>query len=202
MTRISLGIVVVAAVLVAVCAPPAGAAAFLTTSEARSEAESAATTFRYRHQLDESHVTVCRRLSKTQASCTAIAKGEGAASTIECTLRIAARIPVGNIFATAVIESHSCTKTPRPMLTYAEAHGAIQGAADAFAGTATTITAMRRKILSFEEGGEGAFEGTARWERPALRPTAYDPTESCSVEVTASMVDGKIATSTEGFDCY
>jgi hypothetical protein len=194
------GIAMVAAVM-AVSAPSAGAAAFLTTSEARSEAESAATTFRYRHQLDESHITRCQRRSRTQVICTAITKGEGGAATIECTLQIDARIPAGNVFASAAIESHRCTKTPRPMLTYEEAHGAIQVAADAFAGTATTITAMRRKILSFE-GGEGAFEGTARWERPALQPTAYDPSESCSVEVTASMVDGKIATSTEGFDCY
>lgn len=200
MRRLVLGIAVVAAMVAGTGS--AGAATFLTTSEARSEAEAAVTTFRYRHQLDESHVTRCKRQSKTRVSCAAVAKGEGATTTTECALRIEARIPSGNIFATAAIESHHCTKTPRPYLTYPDAHAAIQAAADTFAGTATTITSMRRKILSFDEGDEGAYEGTAEWERTALHPTTYDPTESCSVQVEAVMKGGEVTTSTEGFDCY
>ncbi|HET9185652.1 MAG TPA: hypothetical protein VFN82_05860, partial [Solirubrobacterales bacterium] len=178
------------------------AASFLTISEARREAESMAATFRYRHRLDESHVTRCKRQSNARVACTAVAKGEGAAATRECTLRIVARIPAGNIFATAAIKSHRCRSTSRPHLTYAEAHAAIQAAADSFAGTATAITAMSRKILSFDEGGEGAYEGTAEWERPALHPTEFAPTEHCSVRVEAVMTGGKVSTATEGFYCY
>jgi hypothetical protein len=200
MKRIALGIMTVA--LMAPCAASANAATFLTTSEARSEAESAATIFKDRHHLGESHVTLCKRRSKTRVTCAGVAKGEGTTTTTECSLRIEARIPAGNIFATAAIRSHHCTKAPRPHLTYAEAQAAIQAAADIFAGTATTITSMRRKILSFGEGGQGAFEGTAKWERPALHPTEFDPTESCSVDVEATMSAGKVSTSTQGFDCY
>jgi hypothetical protein len=61
---------------------------------------------------------------------------------------------------------------------------------------------MRRKILSFDEGGEGAYEGTAKWNRPALNPTEFEPTESCSAQVEAVMVAGKVSAATEGFDCY
>jgi hypothetical protein len=201
MRRLLLGMTVVLAVAIG-CASAASAAAYLATSEARTESESAAATFSARHQLDESHVARCRRRTATRVLCAAIAKGEGSAVTIECTLRIEARIPPGHIFANAALKSHRCNSTPRHRLSYAEAHAAIQAAADSFAGAATSITAMRRKVLSFEDGGEGAFEGTATWERPALHPTAYDPTEKCSVEVSATMVDGQIATSTEGFDCF
>ena len=132
----------------------------------------------------------------------AVSKGEGAAATTECTLRIDARLPAGDIFASAAITSHHCRSTPRPHLTYAEAHSAIQAAADSFAGTATMITSMRRKILSFEEGGEGAYEGAAEWERLALHPTQFAPTEHCSVQIEAMMTAGKVSTATEGFDCY
>jgi hypothetical protein len=199
MRRLVLGIAVVATLALAGAAQ---ASDFLTTSEARSESESAATTFRYRHQLDEAHVTRCKRETSTRVACMAVAKGESAATTTECTLRVVARIPTGNIFATAAIESHRCRSKPRPHLTYAEAHSAIQAAADSFAGTATSITSMRRKILSFGEGGEGAYEGAAKWERPALHPTEFEPTESCSVQVEAVMVAGKVNTATEGFDCF
>jgi hypothetical protein len=199
MKRLVLGIAVVATLAFA---GGAQASNFLTTSEARREAESATVTFRYRHQLDEAHVTRCKRQSITRVSCTAVAKGESAAATTECTLQVVARIPAGNIFATAAIESHQCRSKPRPHLTYAEAHTAIQAAADSFARTATSITSMRRKILSFDEGGEGAYEGTAKWNRPALNPTEFEPTESCSVQVEAVMVAGKVSAATEGFDCY
>jgi hypothetical protein len=192
----------IAVVAVLMLAGVAQASSFLTTSEARREAESTASTFRYRHQLDEAHVTRCKRQSNTRVSCVAVAKGERAEATTECTMRIVARIPTGNLFATAAIESHRCRSTPRPHLTYAEAHAAIQAAADSFAGSATSITSMRRKILSFEEGGEGAYEGTAKWERPALHPSDFEATESCSVQVEAVMLAGKVGTATEGFDCY
>jgi hypothetical protein len=199
MKRLVLGIAVVASL---VLAGASQASTVLTTWEARREAESAATTFRYRHQLDEAHVTRCKRQSSTRVSCTAVAKGDGAAATTKCTLVVVARIAAGNIFATAAIESHRCTSRARPHLTYAEAHSAIQAAADSFAGTATSITSMRRKILSFDEGGEGAYEGAAKWERPALHPTEFEPAESCSVQVEAVMVAGKVSTATEGFDCF
>lgn len=199
MKRLAFGIALVAVLAVS---DVAQAGTFLTTSEARREAESAASTFRYRHRLDESHVTRCKRRSSTRVSCAAVAKGEGAAATTECTLRVVAHLPTGSLFATAAIESHRCKSRPRSHLTYVEAHAAIQAAADSFAATATSITSMRRKILSFDEGGEGAYEGTAEWERSALHPTEFDPTERCSVQVEAVMVAGKVNTATEGFACY
>jgi hypothetical protein len=199
MKGLAFGIALVAALALAGVAQ---AETVLTTSEARREAESAASTFRYRHQLDESHVARCKRQSTTRVSCAAVAKGVGAAATTECALRIVASIPAGNIFATAVIEGHRCRRTLLPHLTYVEAHSAIQAAADSFAGTATSITSMRRKLLSFDEGDEGAYEGTAEWERPALHPNEFEPTESCSIQVEAVMVAGKVSTATEGFACY
>jgi hypothetical protein len=199
MRRIVFGIALVAALALAGAAQ---AGTFLTSSEARREAETTASTFRYRHRLDESHVTRCWRQSSTRVLCVAVAKGDGPAATTECTLRVVASIPAGNVFATAAIESHHCRSTPIPHLSYVEAHTAIQAAADSFAGTATSITSMRRKVLSFDEGGEGAYEGTAEWERPALHPTEFEPTERCSVQVAAEMIAGKVSTATEGFDCY
>jgi hypothetical protein len=97
--------------------------------------------------------------------------------------------------AVAAVTHHRCRSAAKPWLAYPAALAAIQAEADRFAGQATAITYLDRR-------DDVTFEGRARWQRPALHPSEFFPTESCSVELVATLADRLISVATDGFACY
>jgi hypothetical protein len=176
----------------AVAAPPS-----LPMSEARDQAESEAVSFTVRHNLTESHVGRCKRLSARSVACAAIAKGETSAASVICHLQLTVRLVRHRFYNTteAAITAHRCAKTPKERLTYKAAIQAIQSAADSFAGQATAIGLIYRL-------DELTYEATAKWDRAAVRPNEFRTTESCSVELKATLSEGKVSVATEGFACF
>lgn len=95
-----------------------------------------------------------------------------------------------------------------PKLTFAQAKLAFQAKANQIAGASTEITAMFRL-------GQGAYSGSARWERTdptGCRGCGYDPVtgsfydmpaiESCSLGLRAKRLSsGRIRVGTENFFC-
>jgi hypothetical protein len=193
MNRLFFGIAVVVVLL---AAGPA-AAATLRLPDARTEARLAAFDFGTRHHMDSSNVGRCRRRSPSLVSCVATVKGETAAMTKVCELRITVRAIDHRYYTSeaAAITHHRCSSTPKERLTYSAALAAIQAKADEFAGTATTIDAMYRD-------DELTYSARARWERPRSHPNEFLPTESCSVELKATLAAGQISTEAEGFSCF
>lgn len=170
----------------------------LPMHDARSEAQSQASTFTLRHHLAESNVGRCHRRSAVKVVCAATAKGETKAASITCGLSISVRLIRHRFYdeTAAVIVKHRCTKTPKEQLKYQDALAAIQSAADGFAGQATSITYMFRR-------DEVTYKGTASWERPgASIGYGIVLTEYCSVDLVATLADGKVSVVTEGFSCY
>lgn len=190
-----------AALFVALALMVSSAYAIPTTllmSEARTEAQNQATTFTLRHDLTESHVARCKRRSADNVGCTAIAKGETSSATVVCRLAVTVRLVRHRFYnsTAAAITKHRCAKTPKEQLTYQDALAAIQSAADKFAGTPTSITYMFRR-------DDLTYKGTAEWERPgASIGFGVVLTEHCSVDLVASLAEGKVSVATEGFSCY
>jgi ribosomal protein L31 len=169
----------------------------LGMSTARNEAGIATIEFGLRHHLDETNVSRCHRVSAVVVSCAASAKGETASAAKACSLTVVVRATTHRFYtdSTAAITSHRFTTTPKERLTAVAASSAIKAKADAFAGTTTEISLLYRL-------DELTYDATARWERPAVHPTEFSPTESCSVDLKAKMAAGQILVETEGFDCY
>jgi hypothetical protein len=185
--------VVFAASVSSSVASPSGLKMF----EARTDAQAEASSFTLRRDLTESHVTRCKRESARAIDCAAVATGETPAATIECSLRIHVRAVYRSFYWTdiAAITSHHCARTPKERLTYRVAVPAIQAAADKFAGTSTAITSVFRR-------DELTYVASAKWQRPRTPPNEFIATETCSLEVTAALADGKVSVATEGFLCY
>lgn len=189
--------VICALALLSVADAGVAATAALPMTEARSEARYEANNFTLRRDLSESNVGRCHRRSAGTVNCAAIAKGETKAATIVCHLDIRVRLIRHRFYASAAaaITAHHCVRTAKERLAYADALAAIQSTADSFAGTATTVTYMfRRDDLN--------YSATAKWDRPSVRPSEWEPTESCSVELVATLAVGKVSVTTEGFSCY
>lgn len=181
-------------------APGAGArgsAHGLKMFEARTEAQAEGSSFTLRRNLTESHVARCTRDSARSVDCAAVATGENASATIVCALHVRVRAVYRGSYWTiaAAITRHRCASTAKERLTYAEAIRAMQPAADAFAGRPTTINFVARR-------DEVTYSGSARWERPSDPPNQFIPTETCSVDLVASLADGRVSVVTEGFLCY
>ena len=191
------GMLIVCALLAVAATDAAAVAPHLPMHEARSEAQSQATDFTLRRDLDESHVGRCHRRSARKISCGAVAQGETQVATIVCHLHIRVRLIRHRFYdstATAITK-HRCAKTRKERLTYKAAFSAIQSAADSFGGVPATISYMfRRDDLN--------YSATARWERASVPPSEWEPTESCSVELLATLAAGKVSVVTEGFSCY
>jgi len=204
-------ILAVALVAILAVSTDAGAASSyrLKNFEARSAAESAAFDFYTRRKLDSAKVGRCKRQARRRVLCKARAVGETARLLKTCNLRIRVRaVWRGYWDEVAAIIGRRCHKQVKAYLAYAAALAAIQSEADRFADRPTSITSMYRR-------DEVTFSGTAKWAQTipdGCKGCGYDPdtdafydtptTESCSIDLVATLADQTITVANDGFRCY
>lgn len=188
-----IALLVVALGAAATAAPPHKLRSF----EARSAAESAAFNFQMRRNLDSSTVGRCKRKSLRRFVCSASATGESSRSLTTCRLQIKVRAVYASYYWTerANVIERRCSSEEKPLLTYEAALRAIQAEADRFASQPTQVTYMSRR-------DDVTFAGTAEWSRPRVPPNEFRPTESCSVNLVATLTGGATAVTNDGFSCY
>jgi hypothetical protein len=168
----------------------------LGTAEARSAAKSAAFEFLMRNDLDSSTVGRCKRSAPRRIVCSATVSGESTTTIKTCELRIGVREVYRSFYwdQAAVILERRCRSEQKPLLSYPVALAAIQAEADRFAGQPTTITFMNRR-------DDVTFTGSATWERTRVPPNEVFPTETCSVDLVATLAS-TVSVTTDGFLCY
>lgn len=181
----------------------------LKTFEARSAAESAASSFYLRRDLDTYKVGRCKRRNHLRVVCAARVDGETDRVRQTCILRIRVRaVYRGYWDEVASIVRRRCRSEAKEVLTYPVALVSIQTEADRFAGRATAITYMNRRDLT-------TFNGRAEWDVTdpgGCKGCGYDSetdsfydtptTENCSVELVSTLTLGLVSVATEGFACY
>lgn len=194
-----LGIVgVLVGLLALVVAPGAGAASShkLKGFEARETAQGAASEFQLRRDLDSYSVGRCKRQARRRVLCVGTATGENSRAQETCRMRIRVRAVHPGYWTTrANVVWRRCHTEAKPYLTYAAARAAIQAAGNGFAAMPTLITSMSRR-------DDLTFAGTARWVRPTVPPSELFPTETCSVELVATLEGGAVAVANDGFYCF
>jgi hypothetical protein len=177
--------------------------------EARSAAESAASDFYLRRDLDDYKVGRCKRRNRLRVVCAARVDGETDRVRRSCVLRIRVRaVHRGYWDDVAAIVRRRCGSEAKEVLTYPVARASIQTEADRFAGRPTVITYMNRRDLT-------TFNGRAEWDvtdPDGCRGCGYDSesesfydtptTEDCSVELVATLTLGLVSVANEGFACY
>lgn len=177
--------------------PAAASASMLSFHAARIAARPMAARFMAHQGLERWHLSGCHRKRERVVDCAAIVASETEATVFACVVTIEVRrmLRGPGHHDVASIASHACAKKQKGLLEYVEALPAIQEAADGLAGTSTTILEIYRR-------DNVTYWARARWQRPASMPTVSDPTETCSVEIVASLRSGRIATGTEGLFCF
>lgn len=168
----------------------------LRSFQARSAAESAAYSFEQRRKFDSYKIGRCKRQARRRMLCAAVATGETDRLTATCRIRIQVRaVYPGYWTERANVVWRRCRKEANPYLTYPDARAAIQAEADAFAGTSTAITSMSRR-------DNVSFSGTSEWTRATDPPSELFPTETCQIELVATLADSAISVANDGFYCY
>jgi hypothetical protein len=181
----------------------------LKSFQARSAAESAAFDFYIRRKLDNAKVGRCKRQSRRRIVCDARASGETKRLLKTCNLRIRVRaVWRGYWDEAAAIVGRRCQKVPKPLLTYPAALAAIQAEADRFAGKPTAITYMFRR-------DDVTFSSTATWmltDPHGCKGCGYDSdtesfydiatTQTCSVDLVATLADRAVTVANDGFSCF
>jgi hypothetical protein len=83
--------------------------------EARTEAQSEASSFTLRRDLTESHVARCHRSSPEEIHCAAVATGESATAIVVCRLQIHVRAVYRSSYwsSVAAITGHRCERTAK-----------------------------------------------------------------------------------------
>lgn len=195
--------------LLAFCASASGAPSHkLKSFQARSAAETVATDFYIRRKLDNAKVGRCKRRARPRIVCKARATGETKRLLKTCDLRIRIRaVYKGYWDEAAAIVWRRCRKEPKPLLTYAAALASIQAEANRFAGRPTAVTYMFRR-------DDVTFSGTAKWaltDPHGCKDCGYDSdadsfydlptTQTCSVDLVATLAGNAISVANDGYRC-